>query len=147
MEDNREENSNSEFHSTLRFLNYVVNSVEFHTNEDFEESSVSVDFNVKRQIEFVDDENNTIYVTLNVDIFDGAKEKNYPFSMKISVTGIFEVDDIDSDLKSNLAQVNAVAILFPYLRSLVSTYTANANVTPLILPAINVMKLIEFQEK
>ena len=36
-----------------------------------------------------------------------------------------------------------MAILFPYIRALVSTFTANANVPPLILPPINVVNLIE----
>lgn len=37
---------------------------------------------------------------------------------------------------------NAVAILFPYVRALISSYTANANVTPLVLPPINVNQLL-----
>ena len=41
---------------------------------------------------------------------------------------------------------NAIAILYPYVRALISTYTANANINPLILPAINVNKLIENSE-
>ena len=33
--------------------------------------------------------------------------------------------------------------MYPYLRALVSTYTANSNVLPLILPAINVNAMLE----
>ena len=38
---------------------------------------------------------------------------------------------------------NAIAILYPYIRSIVSVYTSSINVPPLILPVINVNALIE----
>lgn len=144
---NNSENMKTDYQSALRFVQYIVNTVEFHTNEEFdEETSVGIDFSVKREIKFLDDKDNIMLVTLLINIFDSPQENNYPFSMFVSLTGIFEIDDVSSEQKNNLAQVNAVAILFPYVRSLVSTYTANANVSPLILPAINVIKLIESQE-
>ncbi|TSJ59961.1 hypothetical protein FPQ13_12760 [Allobacillus salarius] len=31
----------------------------------------------------------------------------------------------------------------PYVRSLITTYTSNSNVPPLILPPINVVKMME----
>lgn len=45
--------------------------------------------------------------------------------------------------KEELTTKNTVAILFPYIRALVSNYTANANVPPLILPPINVSKILD----
>ena len=33
---------------------------------------------------------------------------------------------------------NCLAILFPYLRALISSYTALANVSPILIPAINI---------
>ncbi len=62
--------------------------------------------------------------------------------MNISLTGFFQVDDSDIDKKNNFAEINAVAILFPYLRAMITTYSANANVMPLILPPINVVKML-----
>lgn len=62
--------------------------------------------------------------------------------MSVNLTGIFELDGIDIDKREIYAEVNAVAILFPYIRALVSNFTANANVAPLILPTVNVMKML-----
>ena len=68
--------------------------------------------------------------------------------MSVCVIGIFETDnDIDDQLKEDLAEINSVAILFPYVRALVSNYTALANVSPLILPPINVIKYMEEKKK
>ncbi|MDQ6420668.1 protein-export chaperone SecB [Paenibacillus sp. LHD-117] len=139
---------NQEIQSVLQFRNYVVNSVEFHVNHEFNaDESVDLDFQVSREIEFVEDEAIILLVTLNVAIFKNAIERNYPFSMNISVTGFFEVDGANGEQKQGLAEVNAVAILFPYIRALVTTYTANANINPLVLPPINIVKMIESQAR
>lgn len=132
----------SEIKSTLRFIDYYVNKIEFYNNDSFDGDSVEIDFNIEREIEYLEDENNTFLVTLNSKIFESAKENNYPFSMNISLTGIFEIDDSDAENVRDFAEINSIAILFPYLRSIVSTYTANANVAPLILPPINIVKMI-----
>lgn len=129
--------------SALRFIDYFINKIEFYNNEDFEEMPVSIDFSITRKIEYINDEDNTFLVTLDIRIFENASENNYPFSMNISITGIFEIDDNNVKDKENFAEVNSIAILFPYLRSIVSTYTANANVQPLILPPINVVRMIQ----
>lgn len=46
------------------------------------------------------------------------------------------MEDAQSDIK--FFEKNAIAILFPYLRAIVSTYTVNANVAPILLPAMNI---------
>ena len=81
-------------------------------------------------------------ITLKVIIYENAVENNKPFEMKIDLTGYFIVEGIEPER----FKANAIAILYPYVRALISTYTANANINPLILPAINVNKLIENSE-
>ncbi|MGX9806134.1 protein-export chaperone SecB [Exiguobacterium acetylicum] len=132
--------------SGLRFVNYQVNDVNFHLNNRYVDNSHTVEFNIERYVQYLEDEENTMYVTLILNIFENAEENNYPFSIFLDVTGIFQLDNIERERREDFAEVNAVAILFPYLRSLVSTYTANSNVPALILPPINVMKLLESQE-
>lgn len=129
--------------SGLRFIDYRVNDIDYRINQHFEEKNVSVKFNLSRNVEYLDDEDNTMLVSLIISVFEDAEENNYPFSLKINMTGIFELDDIHESERESFAEVNAVAILFPYIRSLISTITANVNVPPLILPPINVVNLIK----
>lgn len=129
--------------SSLKFLDYYVKRAEFIYNEKFEEKPVDLDFQIDKEIVYLENEQNTILVTLNANIFEDAEANGYPFNMKLSITGIFEVDEVDEDKKNHFAEINATAILFPYLRSMVTTYSANANVYPLILPPINVVKLFK----
>lgn len=59
-----------------------------------------------------------------------------PFEMEVILKGYFGVENAQSDIK--FFEKNAIAILFPYLRAIVSTYTVNANVAPILLPAMNI---------
>ena len=133
--------------SSLRFIDYYVEEVQFYNNNFCEEKSVELDFNISHSIEYTQDENNTFLVTLNIVIFDNAKENNYPFTIKVSITGVFQTNIEDTKSIKNFAEINSIAILFPYLRSIVSTYTANANIQPLILPPINVVNMLKENNK
>lgn len=123
--------------SMLIFEKYIVNKIEFTRNE-------SCDLNQKTKIQFSISKNvkkieNKMEVTLEAKIFENAEENNYPFEMNVIITGFFV---IENETKLNL-EPNAIAILYPYIRAIVSTYTACANVNALILPPINVNALFE----
>ncbi len=133
----------SKYESILKFNKYIVNEINFKNNDKFEQSSerISIDFNIHKNIVKKD---NNIEVKLSTKIFDKAEKNNYPFEMEVILTGYFT--EINNDNNMNF-EPNAIAILYPYVRAIVSTYTASANITPLLLPAINVNKLIEEQNK
>ena len=129
--------------SVLIFEKYIVDEVYFKVNDLFEQGTEKININVNI-IPDVKIEGNSMAVTLITNVFEDAEKNNYPFEMKIKITGKFLTKD-----ENNLDKFrkNAIAILYPYVRAIVSTYTASANIAPLILPAINVNKLIEDQEK
>lgn len=126
------------FKSKLIFNKYIVKEIKFKYNENFKEKPVEILFNISKNIKY---ENNKMNVDLKVDIFEDNDK--YPFYMTVSIRGYFSIEN--NGEKINF-EPNAVAILYPYIRSIVSTYTAEANVMPLILPVINVNKLIEDSE-
>lgn len=124
--------------SALKFIDYIVDEVNFK-NKYIDSDDFNIEFDINTDVVF-NGENNFI-LKLGMDIFKNQKEA--PFEMSVSVVGIFEIGDIEENLKQEFAEKNSVAILFPYVRALVSNYTAMANVNPLILPPINVVKYIE----
>lgn len=130
------------YESILKFEGYIVNEVYFKKNEKFKNNNegTTIDIQILPKVNIKKD---NMDIILNTEIFTNAIEKNYPFEMKLRITGKFII-------KEELAQrfvKNAIAILYPYVRAIISTYTASANINPLILPAINVNKLIEDQLK
>ena len=42
-----------------------------------------------------------------------------------------------------LIERNTIAIMFPYLRSYISTLTTQPGMTPVVLPAINVVSMLQ----
>ncbi len=132
--------------SSLKFNDYIVKNIIFKYNEGFNGEAVKISFNITRKVLYKNEDNNSAEVTLFVDIFDDKFEDNQPFYMHIEITGYFEVDDIQSEIGKHLIKYNSVAILFPYVRALITSYTANSNVPPLILPPINITKMIDEEE-
>ena len=123
--------------SALIFERYVVNKVIFTRNENYDlEQKTSIQFSISKSVKKKD---NKMEITLNTKIFENAEKNNYPFEMDVQITGFFVIENE----KNINFEPNAVAILYPYIRAIVSTYTANANVNALILPPINVNNLFK----
>ena len=130
------------YESVLKFIRYEVNEIYFKKNVNFQlnEEGTPIDLKIKPIININD---NNMNVTLQIIIFENAEQNNKPFEMKVNLTGYF----ITEGSNPEVLKANAIAILYPYVRAIVSTYTANANITPLVLPIINVNKLVKDQEE
>lgn len=130
------------YESVLKFIRYEVNEIYFKKNINFQvnKEGTLIDLKIKPIIDIKDKNMN---IMLQTTIFENAEQNNKPFEMKVNVTGYFMTDGCNPET----LKANAIAILYPYVRAIVSTYTANTNITPLILPTINVNKLIKDQEE
>lgn len=127
--------------SVLRFEKYIVKSISFEANEKFlnEEKGVDLDFDFDTKSNA---DGNALEIELSVNIFDDAVKNGYPFEMKVILKGFFSIDNGGDNIDISIFETNAIAILFPYLRAIVSSYTANANVAPVLLPAMNINEYI-----
>ena len=127
--------------SVLRFEKFLVIKVAFDANEEFlnieKEVDLDFDFDTKSNVD-----GNTMEIELSVNIFDDAVKNGYPFEMKVILKGFFSIDNEGEVKDISIFETNAIAILFPYLRAIVSSYTANANVAPVLLPAMNINEYI-----
>ena len=125
--------------SSLRFCNYLVNQVNFKINEELNNLTMENNVTIKISNETnVNEEKNKMNICLNVKIFEGIE--NAPFYMEVKITGFFELIGNEDITKY---EPNAIAILYPYIRAIVSTYTSSANIQTLILPAINVNAMLK----
>lgn len=129
------------FKSKLIFKKYIVDEINFNYNEKFTDKSVKIDFDIDKEITYVSEKE--MQVRLIVYLFKNT-EKGYPFKMKVAIRGFFEIENNDENINF---EPNAISILYPYIRSIVSTYTSSANVMPLILPVINVNKMLQDKER
>lgn len=123
--------------SKLKFIDYVVNNIEFRNNYNYDAKKTKLDFDINSAVDFTDDSHFSL--GLQVELFRDAQENNFPFNFKVEVIGQFEIEASSQEERMKYAEQNAVAILFPYVRALISTFTAASNVQPVILPPINVV--------
>ena len=129
-----ERKSGESFTSSLKFINYIVNNVNFRYNENVnkEKRTWKLTFDIDNKVS-ANIEKDKFKVELTTSLFKGIEDA--PFYLDVTITGYFELVGEDDIMKF---EANAIAIMYPYLRAIVSTYTASANVSPVILPAINV---------
>ena len=129
--------------STFCFEGYKVDSIKFDINSDFNASEVELKFGINVTIK-THPECYEGLVILHVKLFENAIEKNYPFELHVTITGEFSADDKNMSLEDfrNCLELNGTTAMFPFLRSVVADITRSANVEPLILPLMNIHKLI-----
>lgn len=131
--------------SSLIFENYIVEKVNFEINLAYTGKNVEIDMELDKQTEIDGDQFATI---LDLNLFPNHLENDYPFNMKVRLIGIFSIENEDNEkIRESYIERNSITILFPYLRSIVSTYTANSNVGTTVLPTINVIKYLEEKKK
>lgn len=130
------------YESILKFKKYVVNKVVFESNNEFnkEKEQNAGGLNITKNTVF-DENNKSMTINLKVNVFNKPKENNYPFEIMIDVTGYFSVEEGTAEK----LEKNAISIMYPYIRALVSTYTINSTDIALVLPPININKLLEEQ--
>ena len=115
----------------------------YFKNISFSREKLNIDDNLKI---FFDHEirknDNDTDVVLSVLIND----ENNALKLSVELVGTFAFsnsENVNKNLYDNLINKNAIAILFPYLRSQVALITSQPNMTPIILPPININTLLK----
>lgn len=131
------------YSAKLSFIDYMVTKAMYCVNENYEPNDsgfLDVDFEVFATIDSSDGENN--FVVLRALVGD-ENNKLCPFIIEVDITGKFEFEGSDK-AKEEFLKSNAVAVLFPYLRSVVSDLSTKSNVFPQFkLPLINIAEYLK----
>ena len=88
-----------------------------------------------RTVRRVQENDKLWFLTLEVKV-ESTEESPKPFNVKARLVGVFEAEEIESDLDRQDLVINMTEIVYPYLRAAVSSLTANSFINPLILPVI-----------
>ena len=133
--------------SDLLLLKYQVDEIFFLLNDKFDfnlTKSVKLNQNFSRNIEKIDDNHCKVSLMFSVD---NNEENPMPFELKVQISGTFKLDNWEDEDRNIFINTNAIAILYPFVRSLVATLTANANVPTYVLPVFNLVAWFEKNEK
>ena len=131
--------------AVLQFKEYhVINTIYRYNpfaNSDTNELSPIFEFLLE-----IGEENNA-WVTLGIELEDPeVKETN--FYAYASIIGLFEIksdEQISEETKDHFFRVNSVAIMYPYLRSIISDLSGKGSEPPIILPTVNIIELMKTQ--
>lgn len=80
---------------------------------------------------------------LNGDTEEEAREKKHPFWVHVQVVGHFDISQVRVEERRQMLLINAVAIVFPYLRATLSALTSVCGLPPVTLPTFNVPALFQ----
>lgn len=131
--------------SSLSLNKYIVKNMHFSINDDFEfnqDKTIELTPEFTRQIKKIDNNNALVNLIFRIE----NENLDLPFSIEVDIEGLFHMDNWEAPSSVPLMTTNSISILFPYLRSIVTMLTANANISPYILPVMNINALFD-QEK
>lgn len=139
-------------------MDTVSSSVKFHGYRVKEAIFRGIDVNIPENEEFEINPRFTRKINCNNEIWtlelgvqiDSENNLNLehalPFSAQVTIEGAFEIEGYSEEDKEKVMKINAVAIMFPYLRSTLSMLMALMNMNPVVLPTINLVKTFEKEQ-
>ncbi|NSM92016.1 protein-export chaperone SecB [Enterococcus faecalis] len=132
----------------IAFKEYYLDKITYKENENYNQESdnpLKISTNFNSDILFSKD---NVLVSIEAELGD-FDDEDCPFKLEVSLNGYFKytVDKDDSKDVEQLKQLvtqNALAILYPYLRNVVSDVTLKSNRFPAyILPVMNIAELMK----
>lgn len=137
----------------LKFNNYCVEYMNYKRNSNFWDELNSENQQVK-EVDIAPEFSFDILLApgsyLQANVIVGVKvgseeNSNSPFRVEAVLRGFFEITtgSIERDRALKFYSENAIAILYPYLRSLVSDLTGKSDHQPLVLPTLNIIKIAQ----
>lgn len=121
--------------SKFSFLGYTITHSEITLSDKSDNTEYSIDIEANGKVE---GNEFSLFMTVLLNSNDDS------ISAKVSMCGNFEFDEtIEADTLDSMFCANAAAIIFPYIRSYITTLTSLSGVEPVILPTLNMSPLGE----
>ncbi|MCM1305871.1 MAG: protein-export chaperone SecB [Bacteroides sp.] len=117
-----------------------IHNASFKVNH-IEGESFNIPAQFGRSIDHINDGRYLLTLTINVK---NEKDKPFPFDLECAINAYFECDnnETEDEAKKYIAE-EGTAIVFPYLRSYISTLTSASMIPPLVLPIIDLAKIFD----
>lgn len=127
----------------LQFLDYFVTDIEYKFNPMFtssDDEKLSPEFGYEIKMNEEDPTEALVYLSISI----GEKNlKENSVYVSVTIVGHFKAFNVeDQEELEYYFTHNTLAILYPYLRSLVSEITSKGSEAPIILPTLNIVSLI-----
>ena len=126
----------------LTLIRFFVRSL--HFEEISTETSDENQFDIDYTVSFYEQRTNDFFVEFAIEVKSGVE-----FTLSATILFHFSTNEkiTEEFAKSHFPVINAPAIAFPYIRTLVSNFTLNAGYMPAVLPSVNFVNLVSDKSK
>lgn len=123
-------------------INVSINTNQMYIkNNNVDEGEYTLDPKLTRDVG--KQEENCYFTKLTLKI-KNTEENPFPVDLEVSLSAVFELKNVeDENNVFDFLKKQGVHILYPYIRSTVSTLTTTAMVQPVILPVVNAFALFD----
>lgn len=130
-------------HQGIEFQRLILEKVDFEVDPDFtfggEPLAVAMDVNADA---FFSEDKKSLRSVLTTNIALSGAEPS-PMKIIIAVAGYFSLeDDHNTGVLEEFAEIQAPAMLFPFIREVVANLTMRTDFPPLLLPPANMWALL-----
>lgn len=122
---------------TLANMQLVTNEISMKVN-DIPDGEFKIIPKFTRSVGMLSE--TTGYMELVTEIMN-TPDNPFPVDIKVSITAVFDMDNFPKEQYDSFLKLNAVQIVFPYVRNIISNITTSAMIPPIILPIVDVKKL------
>lgn len=133
--------------AALKFNNYVVDHLIYRNNPNFNSQQTEIEIEPDISVTINKDQETAV---VNLEVKLNNNQENPVYTVDVGIIGFFEYKEKEAENHNfkDLLTSNAIAILFPYARALISDITAKSNLYPNFnFPVINVVELLKKEEK
>lgn len=128
----------------ISFEDYLIEDISYKRNMHYNRNhDIKLNTDINAQIDIYSDTEANVKLNVNIG---NTSEPSSPFNVSVIVIGKFTFSNEDSGGTSfeQFLSENSIAILFPYVRNLISDITLKSNEFPsLLMPVINVVQLLK----
>lgn len=118
-------------------MRLITNEVHIKNN-NLPDGQFSMVPRLSRNIRNIDNEHTAVELTVEIINSD---EHPFPIDVRATMTGVFEVSTLPEDTVENFVKIQAIQIILPYIRALITSATAGSLYPPVVLPVIDVRNL------
>jgi len=131
---------------TFKLLNIILIESSFKREPQIDFDNQDLHNNINIDVQNSTENTNILYVTVIVDFDTSVVNKKF-ISSKIKMLGVFKFGEKLPLSLDSFANINAPAIIFPFIREHLSNVSMKAGIQPILLPPINFVKLAEDKKK
>jgi preprotein translocase subunit SecB len=134
--------------AAISLTNFQIVNTRFEVSEDkWGDQKVSNDCSLSISFRALTKEEDTALFALHFEVELINESKS--FSLSIEAFAEFHTIDVKVDedfIKTSLVTGNAPAIVFPYLRTFITSFCQNSGFNPIILPGFNFNQVTPIEE-